>query len=166
MSVTSVDPDFENLTITLVGEYAAPVERVWQLWADPRLLERWWGPPSFPATVEQHELRPGGSVSYFMTGPEGEKYPGWWRIDAVDAPTALEFTDGFTGEDGRPAPDMPVSAVRVELAEHDGRTRMEVRSAFQSREQMEQIVDMGALEGLRQAAGQIDALLDTAAARG
>ena len=49
-----------------------PIARVWALWADPRKLERWWGPPTFPATVLEHDLRPGGKVSYYMTSPEGE----------------------------------------------------------------------------------------------
>ena len=42
MSVTSVDKDFESLTLTLVADFDARTERVWQLWADPRQLERWW----------------------------------------------------------------------------------------------------------------------------
>ena len=35
MSVTSVDKDFDSLTLTLVADFDAPIERVWQLWADP-----------------------------------------------------------------------------------------------------------------------------------
>ena len=159
MSVSSVDKDFDNLTITVVADFDAPVEKVWELWADPRQLERWWGPPSHPATVEKHELTPGGDVAYFMTGPEGEKYHGWWRVSAVDAPNSLEFTDGFGDDDGNPVEDMPASKVRMELTEQDGRTRMEMRSTFDSREQMEQIVSMGAVEGIQQSVGQMDALL-------
>lgn len=48
MTVTRVDKDYDRLTITFVADFDAPVERVWQLWADPRQLERWWGPPSMP----------------------------------------------------------------------------------------------------------------------
>ena len=159
MSVTSVDKDFDRLTLTLVADFDAPAERVWQLWADPRQLERWWGPPTHPAIMEEHDLTPGGTVTYFMTDPEGEKYRGWWRITSVDPPTSLAFTDGFADQDGKPIADMPISAVRMQLAEHDGGTRMELRSSFDSREQMEQLVDMGAVEGLQQAVGQMDALL-------
>ncbi|MEV5431912.1 SRPBCC domain-containing protein [Streptomyces sp. NPDC052701] len=159
MTVTSVDKDLDNLTLTLIAEFSAPVERVWQLWADPRQLERWWGPPAYPATVEEHDLTPGGEVAYFMTSPEGEKYRGWWRITSVDPPTSLEFVDGFADQEGRPNADMPTTTARVRLTEHEGGTRMELRSAFDSREQMEQLVNMGMVEGLQQAVGQIDALL-------
>ncbi|MBD0418566.1 SRPBCC domain-containing protein [Streptomyces sp. TRM S81-3] len=159
MSVTSLDKDVDNLTLTLIADFAAPVEKVWQLWADPRQLERWWGPPTFPATVERHELTPGGDVTYFMTGPEGEKHRGWWRVTSVDAPTSLEFTDGFADQDGAPSADMPTTTTRVRLTERDGGTRMEMRSVFDSLEQMEQLTKMGMEEGLREAVGQMDALL-------
>ena len=51
MSVTSVQKDTDNLTMTITAEFDAPVDRVWQLWENPRQLERWWGPPTYPATV-------------------------------------------------------------------------------------------------------------------
>jgi len=159
MSVTRLDKDFDSLTLTLVADFDAPIERVWQLWADPRQLERWWGPPSHPATVERHDLTPGGDVTYFMTGPDGEKHRGWWRVTSVDPPRSLEFTDGFADQDGTPIADMPTTTAQVQLTEYDGGTRMELRSVFDSREQMEQVVSMGAAEGLRQAVGQMDALL-------
>ncbi|MFH9418450.1 SRPBCC domain-containing protein [Streptomyces rochei] len=159
MSVTSLNKDLENLTLTLVADFSAPVERVWQLWADPRQLERWWGPPSYPATVEQHDLTPGGDVTYFMTGPEGDKYRGWWRVATVDAPTSLEFTDGFADQDGVPNADMPTTATRVTLTERDGGTRMEMLSVFDTRDQMEQLMKMGMEDGLREAVGQMDGLL-------
>lgn len=161
MSITSLDKDLDNLTLTLIADFDAPSERVWQLWADPRQLERWWGPPSHPATVEDHDLTPGGDVTYYMTSPEGEKHRGWWRFTAVNPPKSLEFTDGFADQDGTPAADLPTTTVQMQLIERDGGTRMELRSVFDSREQMEQLTNMGMEEGLRQAVGQIDALLAT-----
>ncbi|MEU3897057.1 SRPBCC domain-containing protein [Streptomyces sp. NPDC045251] len=159
MSVTSLNKDLENLTLTLIADFSAPVGRVWELWSDPRQLERWWGPPTYPATVEEHDLTPGGDVTYFMTGPEGDKYRGWWRVATVDAPTSLEFTDGFADQDGVPDADMPTTTTRVTLTERDGGTRMEMLAVFDTREQMDQLMKMGMEEGLREAAGQMDALL-------
>jgi uncharacterized protein YndB with AHSA1/START domain len=159
MSVTSVDKDFNSLTLTLVARFDAPIERVWQLWADPRRLERWWGPPSHPATVEQHDLTPGGNVTYFMTSPEGEKSRGWWRVTSVNPPTSLEFIDGYADHDGTPIAGMSTTSVQVELTEHDGGTRMVVRSVFDSREHMEELERLGAMEVFVQTVGQMDALL-------
>ena len=159
MSVTSIDKDFDSMTLTLIADFDAPIERVWELWADPRLLERWWGPPTYPATEEEHDLTPGGAVTYFMTGPEGDRHRGWWRITSVEPPSSIEFTDGFAGEDGTPNPDLPTTTVRVQLTDREGGTRMELRSVFDTREHMEQLLNMGMAEGLQQAVGQMDALL-------
>jgi uncharacterized protein YndB with AHSA1/START domain len=159
MSVTSVDNDYDTLTTTLTADFDAPIDEVWQLWANPRKLERWWGPPTYPATFDKHDLSPGGEVTYFMTGPEGDQPRGWWRVASVDPPTSLEFTDGFANEDGTPNEEMPVTKVQVRLGERDGGTRMEIRTTYESREEMDKLIEMGALEGLQQAVGQMDALL-------
>ena len=51
MGVIRAEKDFDSLSLILLAEFDASIERVWQLWADPRQLERWWGPPTHPATV-------------------------------------------------------------------------------------------------------------------
>jgi uncharacterized protein YndB with AHSA1/START domain len=159
VTVISVEKDVHSLSLTLVAEFDAPIERVWQLWADPRQLERWWGPPSHPATVEKHDLTTGGEVLYFMTGPEGERSRAWWRITSVTPPTSLDFTDGFADQDGTPIAGT-TTTVQVRLAEHDDRTRMEVRRfVFESTEHMEQEERWGAFEMVPQSVGQMDALL-------
>ena len=160
MSVVSVEKDFDSLSLTLIAHFQAPIERVWQLWADPRQLERWWGPPSHPATVEKHELAVGGEVSYFMTGPAGETSRGWWRVTSADPPRSLEFTDGWANEDGTPNAATPTTAVQVQLTEHDdGGTRMELRFVFESREHMERLERGGAFDVFPQSVAQMDALL-------
>jgi uncharacterized protein YndB with AHSA1/START domain len=159
MSVTSVDKDFNSLTLTVVADFHAPIEQVWQLWADPRQLERWWGPPSYPATFEDHDLTAGGAVSYYMTGPGGERSHAWWRVTSVNPPASLEFVDGFADQDGTPLAGRSTISIQVTLTDHDGGTRMVVRSVFDSREQMEQLERMGAVEVFVQTVGQMDALL-------
>ncbi len=160
MTVTTVHKDPEALTMALTAEVDASVERAWRLWADPRQLERWWGPPSHPATFVDHDLTPGGRVTYFMTGPDGEKYHGWWEVLAVDAPRRLEVRDGFADENGTPNEEMPTMRVVVTLTEMaGGGTRMVVETHFPSTEAMEQVLSMGAEEGMIQAMSQIPAIL-------
>jgi uncharacterized protein YndB with AHSA1/START domain len=159
MTVTSVDKDTANRTMTIVSEFPAPVARVWQVWDDPRQLERWWGPPTYPATVVDHDLTPGGRVTYYMTGPEGDKHGGWWRVVAAEPPHRLEFEDGFADEAGNENPDLPVTTTRVTLTEQTGGTRMEIVSTFPSTEAMEQMLAMGMEQGITESVGQIDAIL-------
>jgi uncharacterized protein YndB with AHSA1/START domain len=160
VTVTRVDKDPETRTMTITAQFDAPAARVWQVWADPRRLERWWGPPTYPATVVNHDLTPGGSVTYLMTGPDGDKHRGWWRVLAVDAPHRLEFEDGFADDDGNPNTALPTTTVRVTLHEQaGGGTRMEIASTFPSLQAMQQMIAMGMEEGMTAAAGQIDQLL-------
>jgi uncharacterized protein YndB with AHSA1/START domain len=160
MSVTSVDKDYDNLTITVIAEFDARIDQVWELWSDPRKLERWWGPPGYPAKFEKHDLSPGSEATYFLTGPDGDKSWGTWRVTAVDPPTSLGFTeDACADGDGTPAEDMSIHSVSVQLREREGGTRMEMRLRFESREDMEKLVEMGTPEGLQQAIGQMDPLL-------
>lgn len=159
MSVKSIDKDYDTLTITALAEFEAAPEQVWELWADPRKLERWWGPPTHPATVPQHDLTPRGTVTYFMTGPDGETYHGWWEVISVERPEKLRFRDGFAEEDGTRRDDMPISDVTVTFAARDGGTVVEVVTAFADREQMEEQISMGAIDGVACAMSQMDAIL-------
>jgi uncharacterized protein YndB with AHSA1/START domain len=160
MTVTAVRKDTDNLTLTLDAEFQAPPERVWQLWADPRQLECWWGPPTYPATVDSHDLRSGGRVEYHMTGPDGDQPHGYWDIQEANPPSRLVFRDGFANADGTPNSDLPLNQMRVAIEETgDGRTRMSIQSTFPDAAAMEQMLAMGMEEGLEQAVGQIDAIL-------
>jgi uncharacterized protein YndB with AHSA1/START domain len=160
MTVTAVRKDPQALTMTIEAEFDASPERVWQLWADPRQLERWWGPPIYPATFTRHDLAQGSRVEYYMTGPEGDQPHGYWDVVEVDPPRSLVFRDGFANDDGSPNAELPITTARVTIEEIGrGRTRMSIESRFPSTEAMEQVLALGAEEGLRQAVGQIDAIL-------
>ncbi len=160
MAVISSTKNLEALSLTFVAEFDAAVDRVWEIWQDPRQLERWWGPPTWPATFEDHDFVAGGTASYYMTGPDGEKARGWWRFTAVDAPNRLEFDDGFADDRGEPVAEMGTTHAVVTL-EHagDGRTRMTVHSIFESEDQLEKMLEMGMEEGLKEAMSQIDGIL-------
>lgn len=160
MPVISSEIDLEALSLTFVTEHDASVERVWQLWEDPRQLERWWGPPEWPATFTRHDFVPGGWSRYFMTGPNGEKAGGWWISTLVDGPHRFQFDDGFAGPDGEPDLSMPTTSAAVVIDDlGEGRARMTIVSTFPSLEALEQMREMGMEEGMRSALGQIESIL-------
>ena len=160
MTVTAVRKDPQRLTLTVEAEFDAPVERIWQLWADPRKLERWWGPPTYPATFTKHDLAPGGRVESHMTGPAGDQPHGYWDVLEVEPPRRILLRGGIANPDGTPNADTPVSTIRVEIeAVAQGRTRMTIENVFPSTDAMEQVLAMGTEEGLSQAVSQIDAIL-------
>jgi uncharacterized protein YndB with AHSA1/START domain len=170
MPVTDVQKDLDALTMTMTAEFDAGVERLWELWADPRQLERWWGPPSHPTTFTEHELTPGARTAYYMTGPDGQRTHGWWRIAEVEEPHRLLIFDD--DEAGRASAGAPaevqtlgdrgsdgIGAMEVTLSESGGRTTMVVETRFTDRESMEETLETGAEQGMREVLAQIDALL-------
>jgi uncharacterized protein YndB with AHSA1/START domain len=160
MTVTAVTKDPEQLTMTVHSEFDAAPERVWQLWSDPRQLERWWGPPMYPATVTAHDLQVGGRVEYHMTGPSGDQPRAYWKVLEVDPPRRLVFLDGLANADGTPNADIPEMVQRVTIdAIGSGRTSMTIENVYASTAAMEQMLAMGMQEGLVGAMGQIDAIL-------
>jgi uncharacterized protein YndB with AHSA1/START domain len=161
VTVVESRQDPEALTLTIVAELAAPPERVWQVWSDPRQLERWWGPPTWPATFTEHELTEGSFSRWHMTGPSGEESHGWWRIVAVDEPRSLVYEDGFARADGSAEDGRPVMVGHVSLEESSGGTRMTVRTQFASLDDMRELADMGMEEGMSLAMGQLDDVLLT-----
>jgi uncharacterized protein YndB with AHSA1/START domain len=161
MTVIDVVRDAQARTMTITARFDEPIGRVWQVWSDPRQLERWWGPPTYPATVTEHDLAPGGTVAYAMTGPEGDRHRGWWRVRAVASPRTLEFEDGFADANGEPRPDTPTAVIRVALSElAGGGTQMTITTTWASDEAMAQMLAMGMEAGMTAAVGQIDALLN------
>ena len=160
MTVTAVRKDPQALTLTIEAEFDASPERVWQLWADPLQLERWWGPPNYPATVTQHNLAPGGRVEYRMIGPAGDRHRGYWEILEVEAPRRLVFGDTHANAGGTPNTDMQLATTRVTIEEVGvGRTRMWIESRFPNAEAMEWVLATGTDVGRTQAVGQMDAIL-------
>lgn len=159
MPITSVLSDEAALTLTVVGEYPVTVERLWEAYADPRQLERFWGPETWPATFTRHDMAVGGWSHYYMTGPDGTTSRGWWRFLSVETNRRIEVEDGFADQHGNPNSQMPSMRMVFTFESTPTGSRFEGVTHFPSIEAMEQLVKMGMVEGLRSAMGQLDKLL-------
>lgn len=159
MPVTDVTTDTENLTMTVVADFAAPIERVWSAYSDPRQLERFWGPPGWPATFTAWDHTVGGRAVYSMNGPRGEKSSGSWEFVSIDEPHGFEVIDSFVDEDGTPLDGFPAQRMSFAFESTADGTRMVTTSHFDSVDALEQVVEMGQVEGLKMAMAQLDAVL-------
>jgi len=159
MPITKITSDPETLTITVVGDYPVPVARLWEAYADPRQLEKFWGPETWPATFTRHDMAAGGKSQYYMTGPDGTRAHGWWRIIAVEQCRRLEVEDGFADEDGRPNAELPTMRVDITFAETPTGSRFTNVTSFASAEAMQQLLEMGMMEGMRSGMEQLDGVL-------
>lgn len=159
MPVTSVVRDPDALTLTVVADFAAPVERLWDAYVDPRQLERFWGPPTWPATFTRHDATPGGRSAYTMTGPDGDAHGGYWEWLAVDRGRSFEVRDGFAGSDGSPDTTLPSMRMVFVFDAAERGSRVTTTTYFASLTDLERLVGMGMEEGMTEAMAQMDAVL-------
>lgn len=156
MPIVSVTSDLPTLTLTAVGEYPVTVERLWAAWSDPRQLERFWGPPTWPATFTRHDMRVGGRSEYAMTGPKGETSRGYWVFEQVEPPRGFVVRDGFANPDGTPNDAMPGCRMKLSFEPIRSGARFTSVTTFPSVEAMEQMLSMGMVDGLTAALAQMD----------
>lgn len=156
MPITHVERDVEALTLTVVADFPVPVSRLWDAYADPRQIEKFWGPVGWPAQFTRHDMAPGGRSHYAMHGPDGQRSSGYWEFLAVDPGVSFEVLDGFADADGNPNADMPSMRMEFQFSESDGGSRLTTTTFFGSVEELEQLLEMGMEEGMRSAMSQID----------
>lgn len=159
MPVTDVTTDPEALTMTLTAEFAAPVERLWEAFTAPRQLERFWGPPGYPATFTEFDLTAGGRARYHMTSPKGEQYHGVWEFLEIDGPRTFTALDSFADENGEVLAEMPTSRMVFTFDRTPTGSRLVNTTHFDSAEALEKVVAMGAVEGSTLAINQLDRVL-------
>ncbi len=164
MPIIESTTDPATASYRLVSEFTAPIERVWALWEDPRQVERWWGPPGYPATFHRHDFTVPGRSVYDMAGPDGSPTYAGWSFLAIDPPRRLEIANGFADVDGEPTGDIPWNRFTVEFEPNGDGTRMTITASFDSVEVLEQMLGLGMVEGMSAALGQIDDILREPAA--
>jgi uncharacterized protein YndB with AHSA1/START domain len=159
MPVTSVESDTEALTMTLVADFPVGPERLWAVFTDPRQLERFWGPPGWPASFTSFSFERGGRARYQMTSTGGEIARGSWEFLDIDAPRGFEVVDSFVDESGDALPGMPAMRMTFAFDETESGSRLTNITYFDSLDGLEQVLAMGAAEGATLAMNQLDAVL-------
>ena len=159
MPVTDITTDAENLTMTVTADFAASVERLWNAFTTPAQLERFWGPPGWPATFTAWDHTVGGRAIYTMHGPRGETSTGSWEFLAINEPRSFEVMDTFADEHGNALDGFPSMRMTFTFERTAEGSRMVNTSYFTSTEALEQVIAMGAVEGTRMAMAQLDAVL-------
>ncbi|WP_084128261.1 SRPBCC family protein [Demequina sp. NBRC 110055] len=159
MPITEVLKDPEALTMTVIADFSATRERLWEAYTDPRQIEKFWGPVEWPATFIRHDVYPGGRSHYTMTGPDGEQSSGFWEFLHVDEGHSFEVRDGFADAEGHENTDMPSMRMTFQFEETEAGSRLVTTTHFGSADQLEQLLGMGMEEGMTSAMSQIDEVL-------
>ena len=159
MPITSVSKDPEALTMTVTAEFPVSVQRLWDAYADPRQLEKFWGPPEYPATFTRHDFAEGGRSDYYMTGPEGPQAGAYWKFLSIDPGKGFEVEDGFSEPEGTEYADVPPMRMVFTFEPTPSGVRMSTVTHFASAEALAATLEMGMEEGMKAAMGQMDEVL-------
>lgn len=68
-----------------------PQDLVFEAWTNPEHHKKWWGPAGFTNTFNVYDLRPGGTWSFVMHGPNGADYPNESVFVQIEKPSKLVF---------------------------------------------------------------------------
>ncbi len=114
--------------IYITRVYDAPVTMVWDAWTDPKQVAKWWGPRGFTITTHHKDVKPGGTWSYIMHGPDGVDYPNETVFLEVEKYSRLVYDHGSDGK------TPPLFRVSVNFSEKSGKTTMEMSMALATAE--------------------------------
>lgn len=151
-------------TLTTSRVFDAPRELVFTAWTDVKQFALWFPPDGFTAECEL-DVRPGGKLRADMKGadpalgPEffGKVFPGSGVYREVVPNERLVFTFDAPGEEGAP----PLRLLMTVLFEDQGRaTKLTVHQTADTVAAYDELVKIGATEGLRQSLDKLTALLE------
>lgn len=135
--------------------FEAPRELVFDVWTDPQHVARWWGPDGFTNTVQEMDVRPGGSWRFVMHGPDGVDYPNLIRFLEVSRPSRLVYDHMGANPD-----DSPFRGEVTLYAEGPKQTRVVMRTLFPSADVREFVKrEYHAVEGGNQTLDRLGAYL-------
>jgi uncharacterized protein YndB with AHSA1/START domain len=110
-----------STSFTVSRTLAAPREKVFEAWTDPRLLKQWWGPPGFTAPTAEVDLRPGGRYRLAMKPPDdSEVIYVTGKFIEVHRPEKLVYTWAWEEDTGLGHE----SLVTVEFKAHGAQTEI------------------------------------------
>lgn len=167
MDKTSVTKDFDNSTLIIERTFNAPRQRLWDAYTVPDQFTQWWGPEGWETTVKEFNLVAGGKNHYAMKCVD-ERQGEWFNqeswgmmvFEAIDTPNSFTYKDYFSDADGTLKQDMPVMTITMEFVEKEGKTTMICTGKVDSKEQLEQLVNMGMIEGMSSSLDKLAAFVE------
>lgn len=165
MSEVKVVKDLENKKLIVTYTANGSKDAVWNAYANKEMFEKWWGPEGWDTTTKAFNFIPGGKIHYGMKCSDenqgewfGQTSWGVMDIIAVDSGRSFTYTDYFSDEEGNLNDEMPALKVTNEFVEEDGKTTIISTSLADNAEQIEQLINMGMIEGFTSQLNRLDAL--------
>lgn len=156
----------EGNTLVLERTFDAPRDLVFSMWTDSEKLKQWWIPgEGWTLAHSEMDFRVGGKWHYMMKGPDdGSEYANMesWGVMTyleIDPPNKIVEQDAFSEKSGEINTDFPVSTTVLEFFEEDGKTRLVSTTTYETAEALNQVIEMGMLEGVSATFDYLDVAL-------
>ena len=137
----------------LTREFDAPRDLVWKAMTDPALMSRWWGPRRYQTVVDTMDVRPGGRWRMRNIAADGGEHAFRGEYREIVPPERIVMTFEYEPLPGH------ISVETMTLTEREGRTLLEVRDQFASKEDLDGIVASGMESGARETYERLDELV-------
>lgn len=135
--------------ITVISVFDAPRDLVFRAYHDPELIPRWWSPGPYATTVEEMDVRRGGTWR-FVSRKGDEEYAFKGVYHDVVAPERVVATFEFEPEPGH------VLLGTFTFEEHDGKTRVVESDVYPTVEMRDNWINQGAVQGVQERKDNLD----------
>jgi uncharacterized protein YndB with AHSA1/START domain len=166
--MTEINGPVDRRDFLLTRIIGATRARLFDAWTDPRQLAQWWGPRGFTCPVCTVDLRPGGAYRIVMRSADGADYPLKGVYREIVRPEKLVFTDNWEEH-----PDDFYESLRnsgavmsvfealntVTFEEYKGKTKLTIRTRFESPAVRDAFVNMGMTDGWTQSLEKLEELM-------
>nr|WP_263324539.1 SRPBCC domain-containing protein [Neobacillus sp. Marseille-Q6967] len=157
----------EGKVLVIERVFNAPRDLVFKAYSESDLLAKWWGPQGWQTENRRFEFQPNGVWHYVMRcndKNQGDFYgqESWGKgvYHEIIAPEKIVYTDSFSDTEGNDAEGMPAMEITLNFVEQDGKTNVVTRSQFASAESLQQVMEMGVVQGFSSQMDRLDDLLD------
>ncbi|MFB4168202.1 SRPBCC domain-containing protein [Virgibacillus sp. JSM 102003] len=154
MSENKLSHRTDGRTLVMERVFEAPRELVFKAFSESDHLVKWWGPEGWETETRKFEFKPGGLWHYCMRCTDknqgdfyGQESWGKTVYEEISTPEKIVYTDVFSDEEGNSSTGMPETYVTMNFIDQGEKTKLIVRSQFESVEALQKVVDMGVVEG-------------------
>ena len=164
-------PESGDRDFVITRIFDAPRSLVFQAWTDPVRLVQWWGPRGVTNSISKMEVRPGGAYRIVMRMPDGVEYPMSGVYLEIAAPERLVMSMDCsehpaawhdmvdpkrTSDQINPAGELLQTVTFDDLG---GKTKLTIRTRFESTAIRDAMLKMGMTEGWGQSLERLASLL-------
>ncbi len=149
--------DTTDREIVITRLFDAPRELVFKAWTTPAHVAQWWGPRGFTTTIQEMDVRPGGTWRLVMRGPDGTDFKNRIVFVEVERPGLLIYR-----HEPEPGTEPVTFQTTVTFADEAGKTRVRMQLLFPTAAARNHVVEKyHAIEGGNQTLDRLGEHLPT-----